>query len=75
MSKIQSGCNSDCMNCGESGCSKRFFGESTKEKEEDLEIIEITEEKDFPDAGETAEKEENTETEKAAERREEEIND
>ena len=75
MSKIQSGCNSDCMNCGESGCSKRFFSESTKEKEEDLEIIEITEEKDFPDAGETAEKEENTETEKAAERREEEIND
>ena len=26
MSKIQSGCNSDCMNCSDSGCSKRFYG-------------------------------------------------
>ena len=55
MSKIQSGCNSDCMNCGESGCSRHFFDESANEeiKEEtkedktegttdDLEIIEIT---------------------------------
>ena len=54
-SKIQSGCNSDCMNCGESGCNRRFFDESANEeiKEEtkenktegtidDLEIIEIT---------------------------------
>ena len=54
MSKIQSGCNSDCMNCGESGCNRRFFDESANEeiKEEtkenktegtidDLEIIEI----------------------------------
>lgn len=30
MSKIQSGCNSDCMNCGESGCSKRFYDEEEK---------------------------------------------
>ena len=55
MSKIQSGCNSDCMNCGESGCNRRFFDESANEeiKEEtkenktegtidELEIIEIT---------------------------------
>lgn len=35
MSKIQSGCNSDCMNCGESGCSKRFFGEEEKKASED----------------------------------------
>ena len=34
MSKIQSGCNSDCMNCAESGCSKRFFGEEGKVVEE-----------------------------------------
>lgn len=27
MSKIQSGCNSDCMNCGESGCNKRLAEE------------------------------------------------
>ncbi len=26
MSRIQSGCSSDCMSCGESGCSRRFFG-------------------------------------------------
>ena len=31
MSKIQSGCNSDCMNCGESGCNRRFFDESANE--------------------------------------------
>jgi electron transport complex protein RnfE len=30
MSKIQSGCGSDCMNCSESGCSKRLV-EETKE--------------------------------------------
>lgn len=55
MSKIQSGCNSDCKNCGESGCSRRFLDETAKEKKDDLEIIEITEEIDFPD---TKEKEE-----------------
>ncbi len=49
MSKIQSGCNSDCMNCGESGCSRRFLDESAKEKDDDLEIIEITEDNDFPE--------------------------
>lgn len=37
MSKIQSGCNSDCASCGESGCSRRIVEasspKSTKEKE------------------------------------------
>ncbi len=33
MSKIQSGCNSDCMNCGETGCSQRFFGSSPEVEE------------------------------------------
>lgn len=28
MSKIQSGCNSDCASCGDSGCSRRFYGGS-----------------------------------------------
>lgn len=32
MSKIQSGCNSDCMNCQDTGCSKRFFDTSAKEE-------------------------------------------
>lgn len=49
MSKIQSGCNSDCMNCREAGCSKGFFGEAAKEEKDDLEIIEITEDSDLPD--------------------------
>lgn len=26
MSKIQSGCSEDCMNCNEKGCSHRFYG-------------------------------------------------
>ncbi len=31
MSKIQSGCSEDCMNCREEGCSHRFYGSSVKE--------------------------------------------
>lgn len=34
VSKIQSGCNSDCMNCGEGGCSKRLIEVDITEKEE-----------------------------------------
>lgn len=26
MSKVQSGCNEDCMNCSDKGCSRRFYG-------------------------------------------------
>lgn len=37
MSKIQSGCSEDCMNCMDKGCSKRFYGGA-----DDLEIEEIT---------------------------------
>lgn len=59
MSKIQSGCNSDCMNCQESGCSRRFFGESAKKKADDLEVIEITEENDLPDMNTEKKEEEN----------------
>lgn len=36
MSKIQSGCNSDCMNCGESGCARRFYGESKTDQPEQI---------------------------------------
>lgn len=35
MSKIQSGCNSDCMNCGEAGCSRRLISETKNEEEEE----------------------------------------
>lgn len=42
MSKIQSGCGVDCMNCQEAGCSRRVF---PMDAEEDglLEFIDITE--------------------------------
>lgn len=48
MSKIQSGCGFDCMNCDESGCSKRLTDTPAK-KEDDLEIIEITDDDDIAD--------------------------
>lgn len=35
VSKIQSGCNNDCMNCGESGCEKRFYDTSIDDEKED----------------------------------------
>ncbi len=31
MSKIQSGCNSDCMNCSDSGCTHRLYDEKAGE--------------------------------------------
>lgn len=34
MSKIGSGCSEDCMNCGDKGCSKRFYGSSEEGKAE-----------------------------------------
>lgn len=34
MSKIQSGCNSDCASCGDSGCSRRFYGGSGVSEED-----------------------------------------
>ena len=36
MSKIGSGCSEDCMNCGEKGCSKRFYDASADEKKEEV---------------------------------------
>lgn len=33
MSKIGSGCSEDCMNCGEKGCNKRFYGAAEEVKE------------------------------------------
>ncbi len=32
MSKIQSGCNSDCMNCSDSGCTHRLYDEKAGER-------------------------------------------
>ena len=43
MSKIGSGCSEDCMNCGEKGCSKRFYdtsGDIRDNVEEKLDALE-----------------------------------
>ncbi len=48
MSKIQSGCNSDCMNCHDSACGKREEAAETPVKDtDDLEIIEINDDDDL----------------------------
>uniref|UniRef100_UPI0040569E55 electron transport complex subunit RsxE n=1 Tax=Acetatifactor sp. TaxID=1872090 RepID=UPI0040569E55 len=45
MSKIQSGCNEDCMNCSDSGCSKRFYDTNANgKKEAGMEVINLEEE-------------------------------
>ena len=47
MSKIQSGCSSDCLNCAESGCSRRLveFGDSEKSSKGGAGVSEATAEK------------------------------
>ncbi|MDE5598035.1 MAG: electron transport complex subunit RsxE, partial [Lachnospiraceae bacterium] len=35
MSKIQSGCGSDCMNCSDTGCTKRIYDEKGEEGKKD----------------------------------------
>ena len=34
VSKIQSGCGNDCLNCKEEGCEKRFYDTTIDDKEE-----------------------------------------
>ena len=48
MSKVQSGCGFDCMNCAEAGCESRRTEEAAPQKvrEPDLEVIEITDDED-----------------------------
>jgi len=38
VSKIQSGCNEDCLSCQDSGCAKRFYDETQKEAKAENEI-------------------------------------
>lgn len=35
VSRIQSGCSEDCMNCSEAGCSHRFYDTSVERKEDE----------------------------------------
>lgn len=46
MSKIQSGCSEDCMNCQDKGCSRSFYdnSETMSVEFEDLEIIDLSKE-------------------------------
>ena len=59
MSKIQSGCNSDCMHCGEAGCGSRVA--------EPVEAKETTVEETVKNENEVT-KSENTEDEKKEEK-------
>ncbi len=38
MSKIQSGCSTDCMNCSDSGCSRRLFDFKEEKQEQEVKI-------------------------------------
>ena len=50
MSKIQSGCNEDCMNCADAGCGKRFYDANatdaleTEATQDEVELIDLDEE-------------------------------
>lgn len=49
VSKIQSGCSEDCMNCSDTGCGHRFYDTSKnieKEKVKEIDITEITDDTD-----------------------------
>lgn len=73
VSKIQSGCSSDCMNCSDSGCAKRLIPveqkkktektESEKEETKEQEISKVktekTEDEEKTENTENTEKEEN----------------
>ena len=70
VSKIQSGCSSDCMNCSDSGCAKRLVDVTEKvaapEAEKKVETAEkkvVAEESAKADANTESAKEENVEKE------------
>lgn len=47
VSKIQSGCSEDCMNCPEKGCNHRFYDTSANNKtDKGIEIVEIKDEQE-----------------------------
>ena len=63
MSKIQSGCNCDCMNCGDMGCSKRTQDEVKAEPKTDIkEETSKVEEKDKVESKEEAKADKKEET-------------
>lgn len=43
-SRIQSGCSEDCMNCSDSGCSKRFYDTTAGSGSDELEVVNLEEE-------------------------------
>ncbi len=69
MSKIQSGCGFDCMNCAEAGCESHRVEEMTPQKvrEPELEVIEITDDEDGLEAAPVRKAEAETEPEKVSE--------
>ena len=65
MSKIQSGCNCDCMNCGDKGCSSRTQEETKVEVKEETKV-ETKEEKTAEVSKEEPKTEQNAEDKKEA---------
>ena len=66
MSKIGSGCSEDCMNCGEKGCGRRFYGESEEAKKEEGKTEEKTAVKENKKADEKAVVKESEKTDEKA---------
>lgn len=60
MSKIGSGCSEDCINCGDKGCSKRFYGASDEAKADVKETVKEKVEEVKEKLEETFEKAEDT---------------
>lgn len=61
MSKIQSGCSSDCMNCADSGCARRFYDDSKKDVSEDAKKADSANATEEVKKAEAAKNSENTE--------------
>ena len=70
MSKIQSGCNCDCMNCGDMGCSKRTQEEVKDEpktdRKEETSKVEVKDKVESKEETKADEKEETPAKEKAS---------
>lgn len=70
MSKIQSGCNCDCMNCGDMGCSKRTQEEVKDESKTDIKEetskVEVKDKVESKEETKADEKEETPAKEKAS---------
>ena len=77
MSKIQSGCNSDCMHCGEAGCGSRMAEPVTEDAAENGKDVKNTIKKVTDETDETKQNADvkNADKESVEEKKEEKSND